>query len=270
MKSFAWTLLFLCTITVPSSVLAQRVTSVVPLRIKVVDESTITAKAAIFPFGDASGQPWKIASTDLGLNENGVRYSGSWVADSGNGIANLSLLVAMDLSRSGDVPLASTFTPLNLAKGAAIAASKALAKSFDEIGLVGIDAMAELQCGLSSDKTGFTNAVSGIRSSGGFNLRRGLFDTPGGALTHLQNARNARALLLFTDGGSSFDAKSAIAMARAFAIRVYVIGLGTDVNADLRTLADSTGGAWIGKVTTQIEANQYAGAYVYDALRMPQ
>lgn len=270
MKSFALALLVIGTILAPNSLVAQRVTSVVPLRIKVVDESTITARAAIFAFGDASGQPLKITSSNLSLVENGAGYTGAWVADSGNGIGNLSLLVAMDLSASSDIPLASTFTPLNLAKGAALAASKALAKSFDEIGLVGIDALAELQTGLSTDKTGFRNAINGVRSSGGFNLRRGLFDVPGGALTHLQNARNVRALLLFTDGGSSFDVKAAISMARTFAIRVYVVGLGTDVNEDLRTLADSTGGAWVGKVTTQIEANQYAGAYVYDALRMPQ
>ncbi|MBU3678674.1 MAG: choice-of-anchor D domain-containing protein [Candidatus Kapabacteria bacterium] len=269
MKSFAWTLLFFCMVAVQSSLVAQRTTSVVPLRINVIDATTITAKAAIFAFGDASGQPLRNTTANLDLVENGVSYRGAWVADSGNGLGNLSLLVAMDLSKSSDVPLASTFTPLNLAKGAALAASRGLAKSFDEIGLVGIGAMAELQSGLSSDKTGFTNAVSGIRSSGGFNLRRGLFDVPGGALTHLQNARNARALLLLTDGGSSFDVKAAVSMARTYAIRVYVIGIGTDVNQDLRTLADSTGGAWIGKVTTQIEANQYAGAYVYDALRMP-
>lgn len=269
MKSFVWTLLVLCSIAAPYSLIAQRTTSVVPLRIKVIDGSTITARATIFAFGDASGQPLKVTSSDLDLTENGTRYKGAWVADTGNGIGNLSLLVAMDLSKSSDVPLASNVTPMNLAKGAAIAASRGLAKSFDEIGLVGIDAMAELQSGLSTDKTGFTNAINGIRSSGGFNLRRGLFDVPGGALTHLQNARNARALLLFTDGGSSFDVKAAISMARTFAIRVYVVGLGTDVNEDLRTLADSTGGAWVGKVTTQIEANQYAGAYVYDALRMP-
>lgn len=241
-------------------------TSFAIIRTRVENATTISCRIAPL---DASGLPASVGADRIQVTDNGVTLSGVTSCEPSSPGINLSLLVAIDMSSSSNRPLSTNFTPLAISKAAATAASDLLRLSFDEIGLLGIDALAELTCGLTSTKSQFANALQGFTPTGGFNLRRGLFDLPGGALTHLQNARNSRALLLLTDGTSRFDSRAAIAIARSFGIRVYVVGIGTVLNEDLRMLADSSGGASVEMVTTVIDARDHARAFVADAKRLP-
>lgn len=242
-------------------------TRYVPVRIRPLDAQTIECRFAVFQSDPAI--PIMIADIDRGqIAENGAFVEASTVTfkrDTARTARNLSLLVALDLSKSNDVKLSSNVTPLEIAKKAAMAASGFMDMTYDEVGLVGVDALAELSCGLTTDKSSFNSAVAGVSTTGGFNLRRGLFDVPGGALVQLQNARNARALIIYTDGSSTFNTKSAIEIARTYGIRVYVIGIGTRVNSDLNALADSSGGGSVDMVTTVNEAISYSVAYLTDA-----
>jgi len=114
---------------------------------------------------------------------------------------------------------------MDMAKNAARAITQLLTSTADEIGLVQIGTSAKMLYGLSTNKAGFSSSVDAMSPSGGMNSGKGLFDIPYGALTHLQNARNGRALLLITDGASSFDVQNAISTARTYGISVYVLGL---------------------------------------------
>ncbi len=218
---------------------------------------------------DAAGLPASIGADRVQVTDNGATVTGVTSCDPSSPGSNLSLLVAIDMSSSTTQPLSGTVTPLAISRAAATAASDLLKLSFDEIGLLGIDALAELSCGLTLTKSQFASALQAFTPTGGFNLRRGLFDVPAGALSHLQNARNARALLILTDGTSRFDSRAAIALARTFGIRVYVIGIGTVLNDDLRMLADSSAGGRAEMVMTVNDARDFARAFVADAKRLP-
>ena len=132
-----------------------------------------------------------------------------------------------------------------------------------------MDAQANLAYGLSTDKSTYGTVVDNVRSSAGIQLTTGLLSQPMGGLIHLQNARNARALVIMTDGAPSFDVVSALGTARTFGIRVYVIGMRSALTQDLRRLADSSGGAWTENITTNADAIAYARAFVADAKGLP-
>lgn len=260
-------LLLLVTVSTAFQVLGQgSPTSFAIIRTRVDRPATVSCRIAPL---DASGLPATVGADRVQVTDNGTIVNSVTACEPSSPGINLSLLVAIDMSSSSNQPLSTNFTPLAISKAAATAASDLLRLSFDEIGLLGVDALAELTCGLTSTKSQFTNALQGFTPTGGFNLRRGLFDLPGGGLIHLQNARNARALLLLTDGTSRFDSRAAISLARSFGIRVYVIGIGTVLNEDLRMLADSSGGASAEMVMTIGDARDHARAFVADAKRLP-
>jgi WD40 repeat protein len=236
---------------------------IAPIRTTVEDSVTVSSR--VVAIETQTGLPSALSAGSLVVRELGVTLQSSVSCDTVTGGRNVSLLVAVDLSNSMDVALPSGQIPKAIANAAAVSAVNLLKQTSDEIGLVGVGARSELLYGLSTDKAEFATALSRIQATGGFNLRRGFSDIPTGALTHLQNARNSRALLIITDGSSRFDLASTLAIVKTFAIRVYVIGIGVDVSPDLRRLADSSGGGVAGLVTTSAEASIWASAFASDA-----
>jgi WD40 repeat protein len=216
---------------------------------------------------DNAGMPQGIGTGEISITDNDVPQMYSLSCDPSTSGRNISLVVAIDASLS--MATAANPTAMDMAKNAARGITQLLTSTADELGLIQIGASAQMMYGLSTNKTGFVSSVDAMNAVGGMNSGKGLFDIPYGAITHLQNARNARSLLLITDGASSFDVSSAIATARTFGISVYVLGLGPSLSPSMQMLADSTGGAWSSRVNSIAEAQAYARAFVADAKRLP-
>lgn len=231
-----------------------------------INTSTFPAMTARIYALDATGLPQAIGSNDVTAAENGVDVVTTAVCEPSSSGRNLSLLVAMDISASTSLGSPSN---LDLMKNGARSVSPLLTSTSDEIGVLAIDGKANLMYGLSTDKSSYSGVIDAIRSTGGLRLSKGFLDQPMGALTHLQNARNSRVLLLFSDGASSFDLKTALGTVRTFGIRVYVVCTRASATADLKALADSSGGAWIENISSVAEAQAFARAFVADAKQLP-
>lgn len=216
---------------------------------------------------DNAGLPQGIGSNEISVTDNSIPQMYTLSCDASTSGRNLSLVVAVDASLSMSAP--SNPTAMDMAKNAARGITQLLTSTADEVGLVQIGTSARMLYGLSTNKAGYSSSVDAMSPTGGMNSGKGLFDIPYGALTHLQNARNGRALLLITDGASSFDVQNAIATARTFGISVYVLGVSSRLSPMMRMLADSTGGAYISRVSSIAEAQAYARAFVSDAKRLP-
>lgn len=215
---------------------------------------------------DVTGKPQQIGPTDVTASENGTAVTAITQCDASSSGRNLSLLVALDISASN-----STGSPsgLDLMKNAARGVSQLLTSTSDEIGLMTIDAQANLLYALSTDKASYSTVVDAVKTSGGVNLTNGLMNQPMGGLIHLQNARNNRAMVLITDGAPTFDILSTLGTARTFGIRVYVICISSKATDQLKRLADSSGGAWVENVTTSADAVAWARGFVSDAKEFP-
>lgn len=236
----------------------------VPLRISTDSFPKVSARLVAL---DNAGMPQSLGSGDIKVTDNGATQSTTLGCDASTSGRNLSLVVAVDASMS----MSNTGSPtaMDMAKNAARGIAQLLTSTADEVALAQIGATAQMLFGLSTSKTGYTASVDAMVAKGGMNTGKGLTDIPYGALTHLQNARNGRALLIITDGASAFDARTVVATARTFGVSVYVICLRNKINSDLRMLADSTNGAWCDQIQTVPEAQAFARAFVADAKRLP-
>ena len=235
----------------------------IPIRIDSRQYPDIQAKIYAL---DATGMPQSLGANAVTAAENGMPLTVSTTCEPSTSGRNLSLLVALDITASNTV---GSPTGIDLMKNAARGVSQLLTSTSDEIGLVTIDAQANLLYGMSTDKTAYTSEVDNVRASGGINLTNGLMNQPMGALIHLQNARNNRALLLMTDGAPTFDLLTTLGTARTFGIRVYVICLKSRATDQLKRLADSSGGAWVENISTTADATAWARGYVADAKTFP-
>lgn len=240
--------------------------TIVPLRIATDRFPQLTARIVAL---DNTGMPQSLADRDVLVSDtvNGTPYTSTTSCDASTSGRNISLVVAVDASSS----MSSTGSPttMDLAKNAARGITQLLTSTADEIALIQIASSAQMLYGLSTNKTAYSTSVDAMVAKGGMNSSKGLTDIPYGALTHLQNARNTRALLLITDGASSFDVKSAIASARTFGIKVYVVCLRASINADMKMLADSTNGSWCEQIQTIADAQAFARGFVADAKQLP-
>ncbi|MCX6140077.1 MAG: choice-of-anchor D domain-containing protein [Candidatus Kapabacteria bacterium] len=235
----------------------------VPIRINLGQYPSVKAKIYAL---DATGKPQEIAPSDVTVSENGTAVTATTQCDPSSSGRNLSLLVAMDITASNSVGSPSG---LDLMKNAARGVSQLLTSTSDEIGLLTIDAQANLVYALSTDKANYTAAVDAVKLSGGLNLTNGFMNQPMGGLIHLQNARNNRALVLITDGAPSFDILTTLGTARTFGIRVYIICISSRATDQIKRLADSSGGAWAENVTTTADAVAWAQGFVADAKEFP-
>jgi len=245
----------------PSELLwAQTSQMFIPLRISTDSFPKLRAHLVAL---DAAGLPLPIGSTDVKVTDNGIAEQVATSCSPSTSGRNVSLVVAVDASLS--MSSGTSPTSMDLAKNAARGITQLLTSTADEAALVQVGPQAKMLYGLSTNRTGYSASVDAMVSLGGMNLGRGLTDIPYGALTHLQNARNTRSLLLITDGSSSFDVQSAVSNARTFGISVYVICLKSKITDQLRMLADSTNGAWCELISNVADAQAYARAYVAEA-----
>ncbi|MBC8124472.1 MAG: VWA domain-containing protein, partial [Candidatus Kapabacteria bacterium] len=248
------------TISAFTTVFAQ---TFVPIRID--SRQYPDMKAKIYAL-DATGMPQSLGATAVTATENGTPLTVATTCEPSTSGRNLSLLVALDITASNST---GSPTGLDLMKNAARGVTQLLTSTSDEIGLVTIDAQANLLYGMSTDKTTFSSVVDNVRITGGVNLTNGLMNQPMGALIHLQNARNNRALVLMTDGAPTFDILTTLGTARTFGIRVYVICMKSSATDQLKRLADSSGGAWVENITTTADATAWARGFVADAKTFP-
>ncbi len=253
-------ILAVVSITICSTALAQ---TFVPIRTDTRQYPSISAKIYAL---DATGMPQSLSANDVAVTENGTQATATTTCEPSNAGRNLSLVVAIDASASTSLGNPSS---MDLMKNAARGVTQLLTATSDEIGLLTIDAQANLLYGLSTDRATYTSVVDNVRTSAGVNFNNGLMDQPMGGLTHLQNARNNRALLILTDGAPSFDIVASIGIARTFGIRVYVVCMNNTASDQLKRLADSSGGAWADNVSTIEDATAFARGFLADAKNFP-
>jgi len=246
------------------SIVVARAQTVVITKVSLNAPPTASTARA-YAFG-ANGALQSMGTTEVNVTEDGNAVASQIACDPASGGRNISLLVAADVSASSKL---GTPSINELERAAAIAANGALGSASDEIGLVEFDQRAFVLLGLTTGRTAFDAAAAAINGGRGSSFMNGLMSEPMGALTQLNVARHARVLLLMVDGRTSIDAATLLATARTFRVTVYVIGMGTALDDDLRMLADSTGGAWTESVTSIADAEAYARAYVTDAKRLP-
>jgi von Willebrand factor type A domain len=236
----------------------------IPIRIATDSFPKIVARVVAL---DNAGMPQSLGASDITVSDNNSPVQAVVSCEPSSSGRNISLVVAIDASLS--MVAAANPTNMDMAKNAARGITQLLTSTADEIALSQIATGSNLLYGLSTNKTGYATSVDAMSARGGMNSARGLTDLPYGALTHLQNARNARALLIITDGASTFDAQSAISTAKTFGVSVYVVCLRSKINADMKMLADSTRGAWMDQIQSVAEAQAAARAFVADAKRLP-
>mgnify|MGYP000376085944 CR=1 FL=1 len=104
----------------------------------------------------------------------------------------------------------------------------------DAIGLVVFGSYAMMRCPLTPDKLMLKSMVEAIRMNNGDSIHEGTVISQAviTAARHLQKSKAAsRIIILLTDGEPSpndFPASEAIAIAQAFGIKVYTIGIGNN------------------------------------------
>jgi WD40 repeat protein len=236
----------------------------VPIRVVADSFPKVSARVVAL---DNSGMPQSLGASEVIVTDNGAVQTATTACEPSSSGRNISLVVAVDASLS--MSTAANPTNMDMAKNAARGIVQLLTSTADEIALSQISGTAHLLYGLSTNKSAYSSSVDAMVARGGMNTTKGLTDVPFGALTHLQNARNSRALLIITDGASAFDAKNAIATAKTFGISVYIVCLRSAINPDLKMLADSSRGGWMDRVQTVAEAQAGARAFIADAKRFP-
>ena len=152
----------------------------------------------------------------------------------------------------------------------------------DAIGLVVFGSYAMMRCPLTSDKFMLKNMIESIAMNNGDSIHEGTVISQAviTAARHLQKSQAAsKIIILLTDGEPSshdFPASEAIAIAKAFGIKVYTIGIGNNGlsmqehplfgviqyqnNFDthlLQALADQTGGKFFDAKKVQDVAKIY-------------
>lgn len=102
----------------------------------------------------------------------------------------------------------------------------------DAIGLVVFGSYAMMRCPLTPDKSMLTSMIQSIHMNHGDSIHEGTVISQAviTAASHLQKSKAAsRIIIILTDGEPSqndFPASEAIAIAKAFGIKVYSIGIG--------------------------------------------
>lgn len=223
---------------------------------------TITSTVIAF---DNTGSVTQLGASDIVVTHDGqpATESTSCVAQTSGRL--LSLMILADVSSS---TTAGTPSPMDMQKAGAKAGELILASTGDERGLASYDASTSLLLGLTTSRTRLSPAVDALTVGRGSRLSEGMYNIPFGALSQLQNARNARALLVFTDGATSINLAAALASAKTFGVQIYFIALNSALSADIKELADSSKGAWVENVTTSADAETHARAFVAHAKRL--
>jgi len=224
---------------------------------------SVTVKAYSF---DPTGALQNIDKGDVSVSDASLTVDHTVTCDQPTSGRALSVVVMCDVSSSAND---GTPSAIVLAKAGALAIPKIAAATSDEIALLSFDQGATLRYGLSTDKVKYETAVNNLVKGSGTNLTNGLLSTPMGALVHLQNAKNQRALIIFLESPTSISVLPVLSQARTYRIPIYIVALRTQLTEELKRVADSSGGAWTENVTTVAEAQTFARAYAAHAKNLP-
>ncbi|MDZ4744474.1 MAG: choice-of-anchor D domain-containing protein [bacterium] len=224
-----------------------------------------TLSATVIAF-DNAGTLQVLGASDIGITQDAQQVTGTTTCEGQTNGRLLSLMVLADVSAS---TVQGSPTAMDLQKAGAKAGEVMLASTGDERGLSSYDASTSLLLGLTTNRVRFASAVDSMTAGRGSRLAEGMNNVPFGALSQLQNARNGRALLVFTDGATSIDLAATLAKSKTFGVQIYIIGLKTTLSQELRDLADSSNGAWVDNISTPTEAAVHARAFVAHAKRLP-
>jgi Ca-activated chloride channel family protein len=143
----------------------------------------------------------------------------------------IDIMIAMDVSGS---MLAEDFKPNRLEAGKRVGLEFIDKRPNDRIGLVVYEGESYTKCPLTTDHKVLRELFREVKTGlidGGTAVGTGLAV----ALNNLRDTtRKSRVIILLTDGvsqGGEIDPKTAASIAKAYGVRVYTIGVGTNGNA---------------------------------------
>jgi Ca-activated chloride channel family protein len=147
----------------------------------------------------------------------------------------IDIMLSMDISGS---MLAQDFTPNRIEAAKKVAEEFIVSRITDKIGLVIFSGESFTQCPLTTDKNVLLAQLQNIQSGmleDGTAIGMGLST----AVDRLRSSKaKSKIIILLTDGvnnGGLVDPVTALEIAKAFAIKVYTIGVGTEGMADYPT-----------------------------------
>lgn len=215
----------------------------------------------------SAGQLTEIQQSEVSVTQDGSPVTAAVTQEPTTAGRNISVYVCADVSEPART---GTPTALSLMTSAATVVPDIASETNDELALGSYTVTPLLLCGMTANKSTYTDAIKDLKLGTGSRAYPPLMSSPLGALIHLQSARNGRALLLLVNGAQGFDLAPALAMARSFRTQVYVIGVQSTLSNAHKALADSTGGLWIENVTTAADIEVMARAYVAHAKNLPR
>jgi Ca-activated chloride channel family protein len=140
----------------------------------------------------------------------------------------VDIVLCIDISGS---MTAQDFKPNRLEAAKEVAADFVKKRNTDRIGVVIFAGESFTQCPITTDQSVLLNAIENIHNGlleDGTSIGSGL----GTSVERLRNSKaKSRVVILLTDGinnGGLIDPKTAKEIAKAFAIKVYTIGMGTE------------------------------------------
>jgi Ca-activated chloride channel family protein len=161
----------------------------------------------------------------------------NWKNVSSEGI---NIIIALDLSTS---MLAQDLKPSRVEASKAVAMEFIDSRPQDRIGLVVFSGESFTQCPLTTDHTVLKNLFSGIHTgmmADGTAIGMGLAT----AVSRIDTTEKSNVIILLTDGVNNqgaIDPLTAAEIAKAYKVRVYTVGLGTNGKALAPVAIDANG-----------------------------
>jgi WD40 repeat protein len=221
-----------------------------------IDSRAFPSMSAQVVAFDANGVAIPVAPGEISLTEDaGVPRTLTPTCET-KSATPVSIMYCVDVSAT------TAQSALGQQESGVEAALKSMDSRTDEAGLVTHDQYAQMYVGLTLDHESVTTQLQSLTSGSGSDLSAGLLSRPMGALPQLFNARNKKALVVFTDANDAVNASEIISIARTYRVHIYVIGLGITLSDELKRIADSTGGFAVSNVTKASDAAAFASAAV--------
>lgn len=136
-----------------------------------------------------------------------------------------------------------------LAQEAAADWVRTIALDVSECAFSSFDDNSYINQDFTHSRSKLLNAIQGLKPLNGTDYNKGFIEPITGALSMARRGQNRRIVVFVTDGLGGGSEQKIIDAARKDSITVYCITLGMKMPTILRTIADSTGGAWFENIT---------------------
>lgn len=136
-----------------------------------------------------------------------------------------------------------------LAQEAAADWVRTIALDVSECAFSSFDDNSYINQDFTHSRSKLLNAIQGLKPLNGTDYNKGFIEPITGALSMARRGQNRRIVVFVTDGLGGGSEQKIIDAARKDSITVYCITLGMKMPDILRTVADSTGGAWFENIT---------------------